>query len=140
MSLFNGFDPQEAVELEGAAGETGGHVQFHDGGGNQFQITLQLHLGAPVDVVEQNYYPTVAGANSSPQLLPEVPIDPFSGKPMKYRSKNDKWIVYSFGKNGKDDQGKGRSWPGGPDLVFRSSIKSNIQKRSEVGETFTAQD
>ncbi len=42
-----------------------------------------------------------------PDLLDELPIDPFTGKPYAYRLQQDGCIVYSFGSNEKDDGGKG---------------------------------
>lgn len=40
-----------------------------------------------------------------PTLLPKVPIDPFSGAPLKYKTGADGHVVYSFGTNQKDDGG-----------------------------------
>lgn len=41
-----------------------------------------------------------------PRLLTEVPIDPFTGKPMVYRRQGEGFIVYSLGSNQKDDGGR----------------------------------
>jgi hypothetical protein len=41
-----------------------------------------------------------------PGLLPEVPIDPFTGKPLVYRREGEGFIVYSLGSNQKDDGGR----------------------------------
>lgn len=41
-----------------------------------------------------------------PALLPEVPTDPFTGKPMVYRRDGKGFIVYSLGSNQKDDGGR----------------------------------
>ena len=41
-----------------------------------------------------------------PDLLPEVPIDPFTGKPLVYRREGEGFIVYSLGSNQKDDAGR----------------------------------
>jgi hypothetical protein len=41
-----------------------------------------------------------------PDILPEVPIDPFSGKELIYRRTPSGFIVYSVGSNGKDDGGR----------------------------------
>ena len=41
-----------------------------------------------------------------PALLPEVPIDPFTGKPLVYRREGEGFIVYSLGSNEKDDGGR----------------------------------
>lgn len=42
-----------------------------------------------------------------PFYLPQLPIDPFSGKSFIYRIEEDKIKLYSVGYNGKDDGGEG---------------------------------
>jgi len=41
-----------------------------------------------------------------PEMLSEIPTDPFSGKPLIYRRTPSGFIVYSVGSNGKDDGGR----------------------------------
>jgi hypothetical protein len=41
-----------------------------------------------------------------PELLTEVPIDPFTGKPLVYKREGTGFIVYSLGSNQKDDGGR----------------------------------
>jgi hypothetical protein len=41
-----------------------------------------------------------------PGLLTEVPLDPFTGKPLVYRREGEGFIVYSLGSNEKDDGGR----------------------------------
>jgi hypothetical protein len=41
-----------------------------------------------------------------PDILSEVPIDPFTGKPLVYRRDGEGFIVYSLGSNQKDDGGR----------------------------------
>jgi hypothetical protein len=41
-----------------------------------------------------------------PALLDEVPIDPFTGRPLVYRRDGEGFIVYSLGSNEKDDGGR----------------------------------
>ncbi|HUT07398.1 MAG TPA: hypothetical protein VMY15_01015 [Candidatus Latescibacteria bacterium] len=41
-----------------------------------------------------------------PGLLTEVPVDPFTGKPLVYRREGEGFIVYSLGSNLKDDGGR----------------------------------
>jgi len=41
-----------------------------------------------------------------PGILNEVPIDPFTGRPLVYRREGDGFIVYSLGSNEKDDGGR----------------------------------
>ena len=76
-----------------------------------------------------------------PRYLSKLPRDPFSGEPLKYKRTRGGWIVYSVGEDGKDDGGIGDPDvpPCGPDLVYESSIKSNIQRRSEWGKRFSSE-
>jgi len=41
-----------------------------------------------------------------PGILSDVPIDPFTGKPLVYRREGEGFIVYSLGSNEKDDGGR----------------------------------
>lgn len=41
-----------------------------------------------------------------PGVLKEIPIDPFTGKPLVYRREGEGFIVYSLGSNEKDDDGR----------------------------------
>jgi hypothetical protein len=41
-----------------------------------------------------------------PDLLPAVPIDPFTGDPLVYRREGEGFVVYSLGSNQKDDGGR----------------------------------
>jgi len=43
----------------------------------------------------------------APDILPEEPLDPFTGKPYIYCLEDDGFIVYSVGSNQKDDNGRG---------------------------------
>lgn len=40
-----------------------------------------------------------------PEYLDEVPLDPFGLKPLNYKKREGKWIIYSIGPDGKDDGG-----------------------------------
>jgi hypothetical protein len=56
-----------------------------------------------------------------PTYFPKIPIDPFDGKPLRYRRVEDGVVVYSVGPDGKDDGGKFDNDPNksGTDLGFR---------------------
>ena len=41
-----------------------------------------------------------------PDILPEEPLDPFTGKPFIYKLMEDGFVVYSVGSNEKDDGGR----------------------------------
>jgi hypothetical protein len=43
----------------------------------------------------------------APEILEEVPVDPFTGNSMIYKKQDSGIIVYSIGSNLKDDGGKG---------------------------------
>ncbi len=51
-----------------------------------------------------------------PEFLPQVPIDPFDGKPLRYVVRDDEYLLYCVGRDGVDDGGEGEF---DPDIVFR---------------------
>lgn len=60
-----------------------------------------------------------------PKYLKRVPMDPFNGSSLIYKSQGTNWLLYSTGVDGKDDGGKpvGRSMSGSVsqgDLFFDS--------------------
>ena len=55
-------------------------------------------------------------------LLPEIPVDPYSGKPVRYRINPDGHVVYSVGNNRVDDGGEGRS-DRDPDMGFTITLR-----------------
>jgi hypothetical protein len=44
-------------------------------------------------------------ADVTPKYLPAVPLDPYDGKPLRYMRTKDGAVVYSVGKDGRDDGG-----------------------------------
>lgn len=61
-----------------------------------------------------------------PSYLPQLPIDPLSGKSFIYRIEEDKIRLYSVGYNGKDDGGEGddvtaQIWLRKQDPIFRKT-------------------
>ncbi|MEO7273922.1 MAG: hypothetical protein ABI211_18140 [Vicinamibacterales bacterium] len=42
----------------------------------------------------------------TPELLPSLPIDPYSGKSLRYAKQDSGFVVYSIGRNETDDDGK----------------------------------
>ncbi len=62
----------------------------------------------------------------APELLPEVPLDPFDGKPLRYRVDEDGYRIYSVGLDGIDQGGQTSAELGdpSPDVVFRM-LRSN---------------
>jgi hypothetical protein len=58
-----------------------------------------------------------------PKYLPSMPIDPYDGKPLRYRKLQKGFKVWSVGGNRKDDGGvKVRDWQRKGDLVLESKI------------------
>jgi len=59
-----------------------------------------------------------------PKYLSEVPVDPFDGKPLRYRVRTDgRWIVYSVGpnqldENGEQPKGDPRKYTDPGDVIF----------------------
>jgi len=77
-------------------------------------VALQLHR------LEKGKYPErleeLLGAH-----LPELPLDPFTGRPFVYRQVGDRFLLYSFGMDRRDDGGVPRELAGDGenyDLVF----------------------
>ena len=57
-----------------------------------------------------------------PRFLGALPVDPFDGKPLRFRRENDHVVVYSVGEDRRDDGGRTESVPhssAGKDLEFR---------------------
>ncbi len=61
----------------------------------------------------------------TPKYLPRVPVDTFSGRPMKYTSSKNGYTLYSFGYDMDDDgaKEKAESWSGEGDVVLRKERK-----------------
>ncbi len=56
-----------------------------------------------------------------PVFLPEVPTDPYDGKPLRFKRLNSGFVVYGLGRDGKDDggaEGKEKSAKPPPDISF----------------------
>ena len=54
-----------------------------------------------------------------PEFLGAIPIDPFSGQPLRIASSPEEIVVYSVGVNGIDDQGVENEHRAEPDIVVR---------------------
>jgi hypothetical protein len=69
----------------------------------------------------------------SPEILPAAPIDPYSGKPMRYAKTADGWKLWSVGDDNVDNGGivanPALPW-GGPDFVFDAKVRSNLEGRT----------
>ena len=66
-------------------------------------------------------------------LPDEIGIDPFNGKPMIIKKLPEGWLVYSVGKNLKDDGGKFETGPNGEQLDIGfgpKTAKPQTQKKN----------
>jgi hypothetical protein len=65
----------------------------------------------------------------APKYLPKVPRDLFSGGPLVYLPEGDGYLLYSFGVNGSDEDGRGRDDdPRGDDLAVRMPVPAPKEK------------
>jgi len=75
---------------------------------------------------EKGHYPADLGELVKAALLPRLPQDPFGAGPLVYRKTADGFLLYSWGKNLKDDggrlgtssDGRSRMWANNGDWVF----------------------
>ncbi|MBN2206595.1 MAG: hypothetical protein JW742_04255 [Candidatus Aminicenantes bacterium] len=68
-------------------------------------LTTKAGLACEIYKDENGRYPGSLEA-LVPEILDEVPLDPFTGKPLTYRADDSELIIYSFGSNGRDDGGR----------------------------------
>jgi len=76
--------------------------------------------------LEKDQYPATLGELVTAGFLNELPMDPWSNKPLVYKKTNDNFILYSVGFNftddggeyGKDRNGNIRTWSDNGDTVF----------------------
>jgi len=68
-------------------------------------LTARTGLACKIYKNQNGRYPDDL-ADLVPGILPEVPVDPFTGKPLIYRLEGAGFIVYSLGSNEKDDGGR----------------------------------
>jgi hypothetical protein len=68
-------------------------------------LASRTGLACKLYKIQSGEYPENLGA-LVPGILKDVPIDPFTGKPLVYRREGKGFIVYSLGSNEKDDGGR----------------------------------
>jgi len=72
-------------------------------------IRAELELEATTVVCALKSYEIIHGAppnqlsDLTSDLLPSLPMDPFDGKPLRYRHEGKEWVVWSVGSDRKDD-------------------------------------
>jgi hypothetical protein len=73
-------------------------------------LLLQTDLAIRLFQRDRQHLPRTL-AELSPQYLPHVPIDPYDGKPLRYRPGSNDFVLYSVGFDRYDDGGKFGKWP-----------------------------
>ncbi|MFC1603544.1 hypothetical protein ACFL5F_00830 [Planctomycetota bacterium] len=76
--------------------------------------------------LEKNEYPETLSELIAAGFLDELPMDPYSDKPLVYKKTDDDFIIYSVGRNftddggeyAKDRSGNIRTWSDNDDTVF----------------------
>jgi hypothetical protein len=68
-------------------------------------LTTKAGLGCKIYKKKTGHYPENLEA-IVPDILSEVPVDPFTGKPLVYKIENGELLIYSLGSNQKDDGGR----------------------------------
>jgi hypothetical protein len=88
----------------------------------QQQANLQVAFALAAYQREHGSYPKKLDV-LAPKYLAKVPPDLFTGKPLVYRLSEKGYLLYSFGVNGKDDEGRGYGDdPPGDDLSIRMPL------------------
>jgi hypothetical protein len=67
---------------------------------------MQLGIACKIFHTQTGYFPESLD-QLAPGIIPEIPLDPFTGKPFLYKKDGTGYILYSFGSNEKDDGGRG---------------------------------
>ncbi|MCJ7674912.1 MAG: hypothetical protein MUO33_07140, partial [Sedimentisphaerales bacterium] len=86
--------------------------------------------------LEKNAYPAAFDELLAAGYLKELPIDPYSDKPLIYRRTDDDFVLYSVGPNftddggvsGKDRQGQPRKWTDNGDTLFWPVLEAKANK------------
>ena len=84
---------------------------------------------------DKGLYPEKLQELTTTGYLKELPMDPFSDKPLVYKKTDDNFILYSFGPNftdddgvsAKDSKGRVRPWRDNGDTVFWPVPKSQVK-------------
>jgi hypothetical protein len=79
-----------------------------------------IHAAAAIKLYKarRGVYPKTL-ADLAPDVLKQIPIDEFTGKPLIYRTMGRGFIVYSVSANLKDDNGAKSNFQDQGDIVYR---------------------
>ena len=86
--------------------------------------------------LEKEQYPASLSELVAAGYLRELPMDPYSDKPLVYRRTDDDFVLYSVGPNftddggvsGKDRQGQPRKWTDNGDTLFWPVLEAKANK------------
>ena len=82
-----------------------GKVVVRDAEGFVWLRTARIALATERFHLARERWPANLG-ELVPQYLPEVPVDPFDGQPIRYRLLPRGYVIYSVGSDGRDDGGR----------------------------------
>ena len=86
-------------------------------------LSRVFDAGIAVELYRRRHGRRTDGLNELvPEFLSDVPVDPFSGQPLKFTFGDGVFTVYSVGSNRVDDGGNGGSWGNEPDITCRICI------------------
>ena len=100
---------------------------------SEIAYRIRAHHQATVAVLaikrwrlEKNEYPANLDELVAVGYLKELPMDPYTDKPLVYKKTDDNFTLYSIGPNfeddggqpGKDDKGRVKKWADNGDTVF----------------------
>jgi len=96
-------------------------TKLHDAEERTKQLRLNMDTAFALAAyhLDHDNYPTKL-AELSPRYLERIPADHFTGKPLTYRTQAVGYVLYSFGLNERDDEGRTHDDdPPGDDIVVR---------------------
>ena len=96
--------------------------------GYYLQFTGHLHATQAVLALHSHHLRNGTWPAVLSDAMPEVPLDPFDGKPLRYRlEKNGTWVVYSIGPDRMDDGGV-PAQVSERDIVFASNQLERLEQ------------
>ncbi len=96
-----------------------GHADDHRLAAAMRRRVVQAAYALAAWHAEKGNYPKDL-AELIPDYLPRVPIDEFSGGPLVYKPGDAGYLLYSVGRNGRDDGGESSKSSNADDIVIRA--------------------